>query len=119
MPPPLPVPAPTTVHFEHLLDSVTKPAQYLAGEHNARQKDWDAAQTRLALCFPDAYEIGMSNLAMGLLYELVNDDTPHLCDRCFTPAAGHGRHHAGARTSRCSAGNRAAPCATSTSSASP
>ena len=85
MTPPLPVSAPTTVHIEHLLDSVTKPAQYLAGEHNARQKDWDAAQTRLALCFPDAYEIGMSNLAMGLLYELVNDDTPHLCDRCFTP----------------------------------
>ena len=78
-------PAPVLVDFEHLLDRVKKPAQYLAGEHNARQKDWDSAQTRLALCFPDAYEIGMSNLAMGLLYELVNDDTPHLCDRSFTP----------------------------------
>ena len=85
MAPSQPVSAPTTVRIEHLLDSVTKPAQYLAGEHNSRRKDWDSAQTRLALCFPDAYEIGMSNLAMGLLYELVNDDTPHLCDRCFTP----------------------------------
>ena len=112
-------PAPVLVDIEHLLDSVKKPAQYLAGEHNARQKDWDSAQTRLALCFPDAYEIGMSNLAMGLLYELINDDTPHLCDRCFTPLPRHGRRHARPRISRSSAGSRAARSAISTSSASP
>ncbi len=73
------------VEIEPLLEQVVKPAQYLAGEHNARNKDWGAAAARLALCFPDAYEIGMSNLAMSVLYELVNDQTPHLCDRAFTP----------------------------------
>jgi radical SAM family uncharacterized protein len=75
----------STVRIDPLLDRVIKPAQYLAGEHNARNKPWKTASTRLALCFPDAYEIGMSNLTMSLLYELVNDETPHLCDRSFTP----------------------------------
>ena len=79
------MPIATTVELEPLLDRVKKPAQYLGGEHNARSKPWETAATRMALCFPDAYEIGMSNLAMNLLYELVNDQTSHLCDRCFTP----------------------------------
>ncbi len=75
----------TTVDISGLLDRVRKPAQYLGGEHNARHKPWDTAQTRFALCFPDAYEVGMSNLAVNLLYELVNDHSDHLCDRAFTP----------------------------------
>ena len=78
------MPTATTVELEPLLE-VKKPAQYLGGEHNARSKPWETAATRMALCFPDAYEIGMSNLAMNLLYELVNDQTSHLCDRCFAP----------------------------------
>ena len=73
------------VDIAPLLDRVAKPAQYTGGELNARRKPWDEAATRFALCFPDAYEIGMSNLAMGVLYEQVNDRTPHLCDRAFTP----------------------------------
>ena len=73
------------VDIAPLLDRVAKPAQYTGGELNARRKPWDEAATRFVLCFPDAYEIGMSNLAMGVLYEQVNDRTPHLCDRAFTP----------------------------------
>ena len=73
------------VDITALLDRVAKPAQYVGGELNARRKSWREAATTFALCFPDAYEIGMSNLAMGVLYEQVNDHTPHLCDRAFTP----------------------------------
>ena len=73
------------VDITPLLDRVAKPAQYVGGELNARRKSWREAATTFALCFPDAYEIGMSNLAMGVLYEQVNDHTPHLCDRAFTP----------------------------------
>ena len=74
-----------TVDIDHLLDRVRKPAQYLGGEHNSRNKPWETAGATFALCFPDAYEVGMSNLAVNLLYELVNDQTDHLCDRVFTP----------------------------------
>ena len=74
-----------TVDISHLLDRVRKPAQYLGGEHNARNKPWDATATKFVICFPDAYEVGMSNLAIDLLYELVNDRTRHLCDRAFVP----------------------------------
>jgi radical SAM family uncharacterized protein len=73
------------VDIAPLLDRVSKPAQYLGSELNARNKPWNTSSTKFALCFPDAYEIGMSNLAMGVLYERVNDHSPHLCDRAFTP----------------------------------
>ena len=73
------------VDISQLLDRVTKPAQYLGGEHNQRNKPWDTARVKFVLAFPDAYEVGMSNLAMNLLYELVNDRTADLCDRAFTP----------------------------------
>ncbi len=75
----------SAVDIAPLLDRVTKPAQYVGGELNARHKVWDSSATKFALCFPDAYEIGMSNLAMGVLYEQLNDHSPHLCDRAFTP----------------------------------
>ena len=74
-----------SVDISELLDRVTKPAQYLGGEHNQRNKPWDAARVKFTLAFPDAYEIGMSNLAVNLLYELVNDRTADLCDRAFAP----------------------------------
>lgn len=75
----------TAIDLGSLLDRVAKPAQYVGGELNARHKSWEESAAKFALCFPDAYEIGMSNLAMSVLYEQVNDHSPHLCDRAFTP----------------------------------
>ena len=49
--------------LEHILPKVQKPARYTGGEYNAVVKDKRKVDTRFALCFPDTYEIGMSNLA--------------------------------------------------------
>ena len=48
--------------LEHILPNVQKPARYTGGEYNAVVKDKQTVKTRFALCFPDTYEIGMSNL---------------------------------------------------------
>ncbi|MDP6508461.1 MAG: TIGR03960 family B12-binding radical SAM protein [Chloroflexota bacterium] len=68
-----------------LLARVNSPAHYAGGEWNSRNKDWDAAAVRLCLAFPDTYEIGMSNLGIQILYEIVNEMPDALCDRAFTP----------------------------------
>ena len=68
-----------------LLPQVEKPAQYAGGEMNALVKDWDAAPARMAFAFPDSYEIGMSHLGLRLLYESVNNGSPHLLERVFMP----------------------------------
>ena len=52
--------------LEHILPRVQKPARYTGGEYNAVVKDRRAVDVRYALCFPDTYEIGMSNLAYPL-----------------------------------------------------
>ena len=69
-----------------VLRSVERPARYTGGEWNAVHKDPDAAGlARFAFCFPDIYDIGMSNLALHILYNVLNlrDDT--WCERCFAP----------------------------------
>ena len=55
--------------LEHILPRVQKPARYTGGEYNAVVKDRRAVDVRYALCFPDTYEIGMSNLGMRILYD--------------------------------------------------
>ena len=70
---------------DSLLFQVTKPARYTGGEWNAVHKDWDAARLKFALGYPDTYEIGMSNLAVQILYELLNNQPDTLCERFFAP----------------------------------
>ena len=53
--------------LEHILPNVQKPARYTGGEYNAVVKDKKQIKTRFALCFPDTYEIGMSNLGCRIL----------------------------------------------------
>lgn len=72
---------------ERLLPYVDKPAQYLGGEYNTVEKDWSRAAVKMALLFPDLYEIGMSHLGMRILYEVVNRRPEFLLERCFAPAA--------------------------------
>jgi len=72
--------------IDGLLPHVTKPARYTGGEWNSVVKDWDAAAVRVALAFPDLYEIGMSNMALPILYELFNKAPDALAERAYAPA---------------------------------
>ena len=61
------------VHLDHsMLQSVLKPARYTGGEWNAVHKDWDSVRCKFALALPDVYEVGMSNLGLAILYEILN-----------------------------------------------
>ena len=71
--------------LEHILPKVQKPARYTGGEYNAVVKDKKSVTTRYALCFPDTYEIGMSNLGCRILYGLMNEEKDVWCERCFAP----------------------------------
>ena len=73
------------VNVEPLLERVRRPAHYAGGEWNARDKPWDGVDVKLCMIFPDSYEIGMSNLGIQILYELVNELPRFLCDRAFCP----------------------------------
>jgi radical SAM family uncharacterized protein len=70
---------------DSLLQSVTKPARYTGGEWNAVHKDWGAVSVRVALAFPDIYEVGMSNMAIPILYELLNNLPGVLAERVYAP----------------------------------
>ena len=71
--------------LERILPRVQKPARYVGGEYNAIIKDKAAVDTRVAFCFPDTYEIGMSNLGMRILYAVMNDMEGVWCERVFAP----------------------------------
>ena len=71
--------------LEHILPRVQKPARYTGGEYNAVVKDRRAVDVRYALCFPDTYEIGMSNLGVRILYGLMNEMDGVWCERVFAP----------------------------------
>ncbi len=71
--------------LEQILPKVQKPARYTGGEYNAVVKGMGEVDTRFALCFPDTYEIGMSNLGCRILYGLMNERPGLWCERCFAP----------------------------------
>ena len=70
--------------LETVLDRVEKPGRYIGGECNEIIKD-KAGKTRVAFCFPDTYEIGMSNLGMKILYGVLNQMENVWCERVFAP----------------------------------
>ena len=71
--------------LERILPRVQKPARYTGGEYNQIIKDRAAVDIRLAFCFPDTYEIGMSNLGMSILYHTMNSLDFVWCERVFAP----------------------------------
>ena len=71
--------------LERILPRVQKPARYTGGEYNQIIKDKAAMDIRLAFCFPDTYEIGMSNLGMSILYYTMNSLDFVWCERVFAP----------------------------------
>ena len=74
------------VQLDHsVLQSVLKPARYTGGEWNAVRKDWDSVQCRFALALPDVYEVGMSNLGLAILYEILNRRADIAAERVYAP----------------------------------
>ncbi len=72
-----------TLH--RILPQVHKPARYVGGEYNQIVKDKKNVDVRVAFCFPDTYEIGMSNIGMRILYGLMNEMPGVWCERVFAP----------------------------------
>ena len=70
---------------DEILLSVDKAARYIGGEVNSVMKDLKEVTTRVAFCFPDVYEIGMSNLGMMLLYNMFNKRPDVWCERVYSP----------------------------------
>ena len=70
---------------EKLLPLVQKPGRYTGGELNSVMKEKDEVEIRFAFCFPDTYEIGMSNLGCRILYGLMNEVDGLWCERCYAP----------------------------------
>ncbi|MGX8698847.1 MAG: TIGR03960 family B12-binding radical SAM protein, partial [bacterium] len=71
--------------LERILLKVQKPSRYTGGEYNEIIKDRREVDFRVAFCFPDTYEIGMSNLGMRILYGVMNNEPGVWCERVFAP----------------------------------
>jgi len=69
--------------LEPLLPRVQKPVQYVGGELNAQLKDWDSADVRWCLMYPDAYEVGLPNQGVMILYEVLNERPGVLAERTY------------------------------------
>src|SRR5690349_22268351 len=70
--------------LEQLLPLVSKPIQYVGGELGAVVKDWDATTVRWALMYPDAYEVGLPNQGVQILYEVLNEQEDVLAERTYS-----------------------------------
>ena len=71
--------------LQRILPTVQKPARYTGGEYNEIQKDPAQVRVDVAFCFPDTYEIGMSNVGMRILYGVMNEMDGVWCQRVFAP----------------------------------
>ena len=71
--------------LHRILPTVQKPARYTGGEYNEIKKDPDSVRVNIAFCFPDTYEIGMSNVGMRILYGVMNEMDGVWCQRVFAP----------------------------------
>lgn len=79
--------------LEKILARVQKPGRYVGGEYNAIKKEKNDVDCRFAFCFPDTYEIGMSNLGWQVLYGVINEMDGVWCVRVF-PRGAHGGRNA-------------------------
>jgi len=71
--------------LQRILPTVQKPGRYTGGEYNEIKKDLRDVRVRVAFCFPDTYEIGMSNVGMRILYGVMNEMDGVWCERVFAP----------------------------------
>ena len=70
---------------ERILMNIDKPARYIGNEVNIVKKDLSNIELRIAMCFPDVYEIGMSYLGLQILYDMFNKREDTYCERVFSP----------------------------------
>ena len=106
--------------LEALLPHVSKPIQYVGGELNSQVKDWDVAgdeTVRWALMYPDAYEVGVPNQGVMILYEVLNERPDALAERTYAVWPDMESADAGARRAAVHRRRRTAPSARSTCSA--
>ena len=78
-------PSITNAELERILPTVRKPGRYTGGELNQVVKDWESIKSRVALVFPDIYDLGMSNLGLAILYEIINKRQDALAERVYSP----------------------------------
>jgi len=71
--------------LEKILFSVEKPGRYVGGEHNQVRKSWESVETRVALVFPDIYDLGQPNLGLAILYDILNQQPDILAERAYSP----------------------------------
>jgi len=71
--------------LERILPTVQKPGRYSGGELNQVVKGWDQVPLRVLLAFPDVYDLGMSNLGLAILYDILNRQPDVLAERAFSP----------------------------------
>jgi radical SAM family uncharacterized protein len=71
--------------LDRILPNVQKPGRYTGGEYNSIVKDWDTIDVKVALAFPDVYDLGMSNLGLAILYDILNQEKHVLAERVFVP----------------------------------
>ncbi|GAB4457920.1 MAG: TIGR03960 family B12-binding radical SAM protein [Anaerolineales bacterium] len=71
--------------LDRILLKVQKPGRYVGGELNCVYKDWNTVQTRVALVFPDIYDIGVSNVGLKILYDQINQREDALAERAYAP----------------------------------
>ena len=71
--------------IEAILPRVSKPARYTGGEWNSVVKDWEVHTVRIALAYPDVYDIGMSNLGLAILYDILNRQPDVVAERVYAP----------------------------------
>lgn len=72
-------------NMSSIYKSVTKPGRYTGGEFGQILKNKDEVKARFAFCFPDSYEIGLSNLGVQILYGVLNRENDIWCERAYTP----------------------------------
>ncbi|MBE0479421.1 MAG: TIGR03960 family B12-binding radical SAM protein [Dehalococcoidia bacterium] len=73
------------MNIDRILPTVSRPGRYTGDEWNSSRKDWDSAEIRVLLSYPDVYEIGMSNLGIVILYDILNREPGVLAERVFSP----------------------------------
>lgn len=71
--------------LDDILPFVSKPGRYMGNEWNVVHKDWESAQVKVVLCYPDIYELGMSNLGLQILYSIINQRQDSLAERVYAP----------------------------------
>jgi hypothetical protein len=78
-------PKPIERWLDRILLTVQKPGRYTGGELNQIVKDWKQTPIRVALAFPDLYDLGMSNLGLAILYDILNKQPNVLAERVYSP----------------------------------